>query len=194
MPKVTSDGNCLGEFVPGLGPGQVVGRQVLASPCMGEIELRLVDKGGNIEVNVIRAKQLAKRPGAKCNADNRITSSLSAPYVKVYLMDGKHCIAKAKTAIAPRTADPKFDQLMLFTEPYKGKFLQISVWGDYGRMERRIFMGIALIKLDKLDLSKLIEGWYKLYHANSLVGTASPARKDSENSAAENSAAAVVVT
>jgi len=57
------------------------------------------------------------------------------------------------------------------------------MWGDYGRMERRIFMGIALVKLEKLEtqLQQPIEGWYKLYHANSLVGTGSPARKNSEN-------------
>lgn len=59
--------------------------------------------------------------------------------------------------------------------------LQISVWGDYGRMERKVFMGIGLIKLDSLDLSTPVDGWFKLYHSNSLAGTNSPGRKNSES-------------
>lgn len=58
-------------------------------------------------------------------------------------------------------------------------------------MERRSFMGIALIRLDNLDLSRPVEGWYKLYHGSSLVGTSSPARKDSEVSMSEPAAATV---
>lgn len=76
----------------------------------------------------------------------------------------------------------------------------MSVLGDYGRMERKSFMGIAQIKLD--DLNELnsfqqIVGWYKLFHSNSLVeqqkittkqqattnnGTLKATRKDSEQS------------
>jgi len=70
LPKIAVDG-CLGEFVPGLGPGQVVGRQVLASPCMGEVQLRLADKGAEgLEVQVVRARNLFKKPGAKHHAGN----------------------------------------------------------------------------------------------------------------------------
>ena len=46
---------------------------------------------------------------------------------------------------------------------------QVTVWGDYGRMERKVFMGVAQILLDDLDLSNLVIGWYKLFTSSSLV-------------------------
>ena len=55
----------LSEFISGLGPGQLVGRQVLGSPVLGDIQLSLVDKRGNLEVEVIRARGLQSKPGSK---------------------------------------------------------------------------------------------------------------------------------
>ena len=52
-------------FVEGLGPGQIVGRQALASPNLGDIQLSLCDRKGNLEVEVIRARGLIAKPGAK---------------------------------------------------------------------------------------------------------------------------------
>lgn len=52
-------------FIEGLGPGQLVGRQVLASPSLGDIQLSLGDKKGNLEVEVIRARGLQAKPGTK---------------------------------------------------------------------------------------------------------------------------------
>ena len=49
----------------GLGPGQLVGRQVLGSPVLGDIQLSLCDKRGNLEVEVIRARGLQSKPGSK---------------------------------------------------------------------------------------------------------------------------------
>ena len=43
------------------------------------------------------------------------------------------------------------------------------VWGDYGRMERKVFMGVAQINLDDLNLSSMVIGWYKLFANSSLV-------------------------
>ena len=54
-----------GDFVEGLGPAQLVGRQVLGSPCLGEIQLGLFDRKGHLEVEVIRARGLMAKPGAK---------------------------------------------------------------------------------------------------------------------------------
>lgn len=150
-----------GDFVEGLGPAQLVGRQVLGSACLGEIQLGLYDRKGRLEVEVIRARGLLAKPGAKI---------LPAPYVKVYLIDGKHCLEKQKTTIARRTLDPLYQQQLLFTQPYTGKILQLTVWGDYGRMDRKVFMGVAQILLDQLDLSKMGIGWYKLFTSSSLVG------------------------
>ena len=60
----SSDGQ-FGSFVDGLGPGQIVGRQVLGSPCMGEVQLSIADRKGQLEVEVIRARALSAKPGAK---------------------------------------------------------------------------------------------------------------------------------
>lgn len=47
---------------------------------------------------------------------------------------------------------------------------QVTVWGDYGRIEgKKVFMGVAQIMLDDLNLSNLAIGWYKLFGTTSLV-------------------------
>lgn len=150
-----------GDFVEGLGPSQLVGRQVLGAPCLGEIQLGLYDRKGHLEVEVIRARGLMAKPGAKV---------LPAPYVKVYLIQAKHTIEKQKTTIARRTLDPLYQQQLVFNEPYQGRVLQVTVWGDYSRTDRKVFMGVAQIVLDELDLSNIVIGWYKLFPTSSLVG------------------------
>jgi hypothetical protein len=52
-------------FVEGLGPGQIVGRQALASPNLGDIQLSLCDRKSNLEVEVIRARGLQAKQAAK---------------------------------------------------------------------------------------------------------------------------------
>uniref|UniRef100_A0A1I7XH62 C2 domain-containing protein n=1 Tax=Heterorhabditis bacteriophora TaxID=37862 RepID=A0A1I7XH62_HETBA len=153
----------LGTFVDNLGPGQVVGRQVLASPVLGEIQIGIMAGRSGIDVEIIRAKNLVVKPGVKINP---------APYVKVYLMEGKMCVAKAKTNPVRKTTAPLFQQHLIFNDTPKRKMLQITVLGDYGRMERKTFMGIAQIRLDDLELGpEPVIGWYKLYHSSSLAGT-----------------------
>lgn len=46
---------------------------------------------------------------------------------------------------------------------------QIIVWGDYGRMDHKSFMGAAQILLDDLELTNMVIGWYKLFPPTSLV-------------------------
>ncbi|CAB3401014.1 unnamed protein product [Caenorhabditis bovis] len=167
---VLADGP-LGSFVDNLGPGQVVGRQVLASPVLGEIQIGIMAGRSGIDVEIIRAKNLVVKPGVKI---------CPAPYVKVYLMEGKQCVAKAKTNAANKTTSPLFQQHLIFNDSPKKKMLQITVLGDYGRMERKTFMGIAQIRLDDLELgAQPLIGWYKLFHSSSLAGTG-PVRKDSD--------------
>lgn len=64
---------------------------------------------------------------------------------------------------------------MLFRQEYRKVFFilnQVTVWGDYGRIEgRKIFMGVAQIMLDDLDLSNIVIGWYKLFGTSSLVSS-----------------------
>ncbi|XP_075319509.1 regulating synaptic membrane exocytosis protein 1-like isoform X19 [Odontesthes bonariensis] len=148
------------DFLDGLGPAQLVGRQTLATPAIGDIQIGMMDKKGQLEVEVIRARGLVQKPGSK---------SLPAPYVKVYLLSNGAYVAKKKTKIARKTLDPLYQQALLFEESPQGKVLQVIVWGDYGRMDHKSFMGVAQILLEELDLSSTVIGWYKLFPPSSLV-------------------------
>uniref|UniRef100_A0A182ISK5 Uncharacterized protein n=1 Tax=Anopheles atroparvus TaxID=41427 RepID=A0A182ISK5_ANOAO len=57
-----------------------------------------------------------------------------------------------------------------FTLDLELRRLLVTVWGDYGRMEgKKVFMGVAQIMLDNLNLSHIVIGWYKLFGTTSLV-------------------------
>jgi len=94
-----------------------------------------------------------------------------APYVKVYLLDGKTCVEKQRTRTTRRTLDPLIQQTLIFKENYRDKVLQIGVWGDYGKLDRKVFMGVCQINLEDLRLSSAAQvlDWYKLFSANSLM-------------------------
>lgn len=52
---------------------------------------------------------------------------------------------------------------------------KVTVWGDYGRIEgKKVFMGVAQIMLDNLNLSHIVIGWYKLFGTTSLVPSHTP--------------------
>ncbi|XP_050353329.1 regulating synaptic membrane exocytosis protein 2 isoform X9 [Nymphalis io] len=156
----SSDGGGLSNFIDGLGPGQLVGRQLLGAPTLGDVQLSMCYQKGYLEVEVIRARGLQAKQGSR---------TLPAPYVKVYVVSGKRCLAKAKTVTARRTLDPLYQQTLTFREHFKGCVLQVTVWGDYGRIEgKKVFMGVAQIMLEDLDLSNLVIGWYKLFGTTSL--------------------------
>jgi len=53
--------------------------------------------------------------------------------------------------------------------------VQVTVWGDYGRSDRKVFMGVVQIKLDSLNLASMAIGWYKLFSNLSLVSAHTPA-------------------
>nr|XP_028578550.1 regulating synaptic membrane exocytosis protein 1 isoform X19 [Podarcis muralis] len=167
------------DFLDGLGPAQLVGRQTLATPAMGDIQIGMVDKKGQLEVEVIRARGLTQKPGSK---------STPAPYVKVYLLENGACVAKKKTRIARKTLDPLYQQTLVFEESPHGKVLQVIVWGDYGRMDHKCFMGVAQILLEELDLSSVVIGWYKLFPPSSLVDpTLTPLTRRASQSSLESS-------
>ncbi|XP_062962848.1 regulating synaptic membrane exocytosis protein 3 [Cynocephalus volans] len=148
------------DFLDGLGPAQIVGRQTLATPPMGDVHLAIMDRSGQLEVEVIEARGLTPKPGSK---------SLPATYIKVYLLENGACLAKKKTKLAKKTCDPLYQQALLFDEGPQGKVLQVIVWGDYGRMDHKCFMGMAQIMLDELDLSAAVTGWYKLFPTSSVA-------------------------
>uniref|UniRef100_A0A8C0AET8 Regulating synaptic membrane exocytosis 3 n=1 Tax=Bos mutus grunniens TaxID=30521 RepID=A0A8C0AET8_BOSMU len=148
------------DFLDGLGPAQIVGRQTLATPPMGDVHIAIMDRSGQLEVEVIEARGLTPKPGSK---------SLPATYIKVYLLENGACLAKKKTKVAKKTCDPLYQQALLFDEGPQGKVLQVIVWGDYGRMDHKCFMGMAQIMLDELDLSAAVTGWYKLFPTSSVA-------------------------
>uniref|UniRef100_A0A1A8JG49 Regulating synaptic membrane exocytosis 2b n=1 Tax=Nothobranchius kuhntae TaxID=321403 RepID=A0A1A8JG49_NOTKU len=160
--KLASDKQFTG-FLEGLGPGQLAGRQTLATPPMGDIQIGMVYRKERLDVEVIRARGLVGKQGNK---------NTPAPYVKVYLMDNGKCVLKRRTRLARKTLDPLYQQQLQFEENPEGKVLQIIVWGDYGRMDHKSFMGAAQILLDDLDLSNMVIGWFKLFLATSLVDPA----------------------
>ncbi|XP_043921619.1 regulating synaptic membrane exocytosis protein 2 isoform X2 [Protopterus annectens] len=167
------------DFLDGLGPAQLVGRQTLAAPSMGDIQIGMMDRKGQLEVEVIRARNLVSKPGSK---------TLPAPYVKVYLIENGSCKAKKKTKVARKTLEPLYQQQLSFEESPQGKVLQIIVWGDYGRMDHKSFMGVAQILLDELDLSNMVIGWYKLFPPSSLVDpTLAPLTRRASQSSLESS-------
>uniref|UniRef100_A0A6Q2Y2L2 Regulating synaptic membrane exocytosis 1 n=1 Tax=Esox lucius TaxID=8010 RepID=A0A6Q2Y2L2_ESOLU len=173
--RLGQPGNQFSDFLDGLGPAQLVGRQTLATPAIGDIQIGMMDKKGQLEVEVIRARGLVQKPGSK---------SLPAPYVKVYLLNNGAYVAKKKTKIARKTLDPLYQQALQFEESPQGKVLQVIVWGDYGRMDHKSFMGVAQILLEELDLSSTVIGWYKLFPPSSLVDPtlASLTRRASQSS------------
>lgn len=151
-------------FIEGLGEGQVVSRQALVSPQLGDIQLSLCNQRGMLEVEVIRARHLHRKATA--------IHILPNPYVKVYLMKGKICVAKFKTNSANQTLDPLYQKRFVFRNitDTQNSILQVIVWGDYGRKDRKSLMGISQIRLDEVDLTKTLIGWYKLFNLPSISG------------------------
>lgn len=192
--RLSSDSQ-FSDFLDGLGPAQLVGRQTLATPpmgeflfirlsvhfaqvvvspvtlkyypvlkqqyypthvwlmypwfvpCLGDIQIGMVDKKGALEVEIIRARGLVGKPGSKAlpgecgytfwwgflrhlkthhSRLNSICGCFSpAPYVKVYLLENGACIAKKKTKVARKTLDPLYQQQLSFEESPGGKVLQV---------------------------------------------------------------------
>ncbi|XP_039591345.1 regulating synaptic membrane exocytosis protein 4 isoform X1 [Polypterus senegalus] len=148
------------DFLDGMGPAQFVGRQTLATPSMGDVEIGLMERSGQLEVEIIQARGLTPKPGSK---------TAPAAYIKVYLLENGVCVAKKKTKSARKSLNPLYNQVLVFSESPQGKIVQVIVWGNYGRMDRKCFMGVARILLEELDLSSLVIGWYKLFPTSSMV-------------------------
>ncbi|XP_059837193.1 regulating synaptic membrane exocytosis protein 4-like [Hypanus sabinus] len=94
---------------------------------------------------------------------------IGAAYIKLYLLENGVCIAKKKTKSVHKSLDPLYHQILVFSESPQGKILQVIVWGNYGRMDRKCFMGVAQVLLEELDLSSSATGWYKLFPTCSMV-------------------------
>ncbi|KAF5899345.1 regulating synaptic membrane exocytosis protein 4, partial [Clarias magur] len=139
-----------GDFLDGMGPAQFVGRQTLATTSMGDVEIGLMERNGQLEVEIVKARGLIMKPGSR---------GPPAAYIKVYLLENGACIAKKKTKSVRKSLDPLYNQVLVFSERPQGKVVQVIVWGNYGRMDRKCFMGVARILLEELDLTSMVIGW-----------------------------------
>ncbi|XP_058573875.1 regulating synaptic membrane exocytosis protein 3 isoform X2 [Neofelis nebulosa] len=117
------------DFLDGLGPAQIVGRQTLATPPMGDVHVAIMDRSGQLEVEVIEARGLTPKPGSK---------SLPATYIKVYLLENGACLAKKKTKVAKKTCDPLYQQALLFDEGPQGKVLQPALMSIAHQLHARL--------------------------------------------------------
>uniref|UniRef100_A0A8C9UKF1 Regulating synaptic membrane exocytosis 4 n=1 Tax=Spermophilus dauricus TaxID=99837 RepID=A0A8C9UKF1_SPEDA len=147
------------DFLGSMGPAQFVGRQTLATTPMGKSPNACYLWTGMGSPNRSPASPLPLGPAL-------------AAYIKAYLLENGVCIAKKKTKVARKSLDPLYNQVLLFPESPQGKVLQVIVWGNYGRMERKQFMGVARVLLEELDLTTLAVGWYKLFPTSSMVDPA----------------------
>ena len=75
---------------------------------------------------IARTKKRFKFPIQRQLIHSQPASSSAAPWVKVYLVSGKRCMAKAKTTTARRTLDPLYQQQLVFHEKYSGCVLQVN--------------------------------------------------------------------
>ncbi|NXP42724.1 RIMS3 protein, partial [Leiothrix lutea] len=138
------------DFLDGLGPGQLVGRQTLATPPMGDVHVGMADRNGQLEVDVIQARGLIPKLGSKCIPEPFLhPSDLPNPDHRAGFFQGSIPLESPPPAALPCP--------------------QVIVWGDYGRMDHKCFMGMAQIILEELDLSSAVSGWYKLFPTSSLA-------------------------
>uniref|UniRef100_A0A8C0UB33 Regulating synaptic membrane exocytosis 4 n=1 Tax=Cyanistes caeruleus TaxID=156563 RepID=A0A8C0UB33_CYACU len=129
------------DFLGSMGPAQFVGRQTLATTSMGDVEIGLQERNGQLEVDIIQARGLTPKPGSKTLPGRLI---------------GKTCASQGSVKVGGLTVPPLLVP-------------KVIVWGNYGRMERKHFMGVARVLLEELDLSTLAIGWYKLFPTSSMV-------------------------
>lgn len=66
-----------------------------------------------------------------------------APYVKVYVMEGKRCLVKKKTRTARRTLEPLYQQQLEFKVEFTGKTLQVNneLTFFYSKFSTRVIRG-----------------------------------------------------
>lgn len=117
----------------------------------GDVHVGMVDRGGQLEVEVNQARGLTPKPGSKnipgtlnWHKPTAFTVSLvksvgprrsftalyfvalsAATYVKVYVLENGVCLAKKKTKVVKKNLDPTYQQALLFDESPQGKVLQV---------------------------------------------------------------------
>lgn len=75
---------------------------------------------------------------------------IPAPYVKLYLVNGKRCIEKAKTMMARKTLDPFYQQLLAFKENCRGCILQVRLQLLLIFFIMRVFLDACMFDYDSI--------------------------------------------
>jgi hypothetical protein len=107
-------------------------------------------------------------------------------YVKFYLSYRHSCIEKQKTSAQRRTLSAQYQETLKFDADYRNCVLQVIVWGDFGKLDRKVCMGIVQIMLDDCDLSRTVVGWYRLYSIASIIHDISTLASIADLSATES--------
>lgn len=106
--------------------------------------------------------------------------------MKFYLFNRHVCIEKQKTSVQRRTLNPSFQETLKFESDYRNSVMQVTIWGDYGKLDRKVFMGIVQIMMDDCDLANTVVGWYKMYSISSIITDFSTLASVADLSAAES--------
>ena len=95
---------------------------------------------------------------------------------------------KRKTSAQRRTLNPSYQETLRFESDFRGCVLQVTVWGDFGKLDKKSFMGIAQIVLDDVSMSAgaPLVGWYKLYSIASVIADFSAIASVAEIGAADS--------
>ena len=83
------------------------------------------------------------------------------------MLNGEKCVEKKKTKRKPFSMNLSYGETLKFNSDYSRNILKLTIWGNNGKLNRKIFMGIVQISLDDLKLSNYVEGWYTLWDLQS---------------------------
>lgn len=104
----------------------------------------------------------------------------------IFHQDYADCVLQVSCIISTKT-DTSFNYhselllidsfALLYIRIYPSQLclFKVIVWADYGkRAERKSLMGIVQIRLNRLDLSNLLIGWYQLFNVASIASSLLP--------------------
>ncbi|XP_067678903.1 regulating synaptic membrane exocytosis protein 2-like [Haliotis asinina] len=147
------------DITSSLGPGQVPPKPSAENLVCGDIGLGFAVSKGQLEVNVISARNLIKTE----------TPLPTDTYVKTYLVEGKKIIQKKKTQVVKGGGDLVFKKQIKYSAcNVHGRHMKVNVWERIkGFDKKKQCLGETIVRLDSLDLSRHNTGWYKMFTMNS---------------------------
>ncbi|XP_046357037.1 regulating synaptic membrane exocytosis protein 1-like isoform X1 [Haliotis rufescens] len=153
--RPASDGD---DITSSLGPGQVPPKPSAEHLVCGDIGLGFAVSKGQLEVNVISARNMVK-------TENPVPTDT---YVKTYLVEGKKIIQKKKTQIVKGGGDLVFKKQIKYSAcNVHGRHMKVNVWERIkGFDKKKSCLGETVVRLDSLDLSRHTTGWYKMFTMN----------------------------